>query len=179
MSRIGKKGIAVPKGVKVEVNGVHLVVQGPAGRLERDLHPLTSVTVENNTVVVARKGDDSQAKSMHGLTRTLIQNMVSGVVTPFKRTLEITGVGYRAELKGKILNLQLGLSHEVNHPIPDTVTCAVEKQVTVHLTSPNKELLGQTAAEIRGYRRCEPYKGKGVKYAGEKILRKEGKTGAA
>lgn len=179
MSRIGKKGIPLPKGVKVETNGLHVTVSGPAGKLERDLHPLVSIKVENNTVLVERKGDDGLAKSMHGLTRTLIQNMITGVVTPFKKSLEITGVGYRAELKGKLLNLQVGLSHEVNHPIPDTVTCTVEKQVTVHLSSPDRELLGQTAAEIRAYRRCEPYKGKGVKYVGEKILRKEGKTGAA
>lgn len=179
MSRIGKKGVPLPKGVKVEINGEHIVVQGPAGRLERDPHPLVSVTVENNVVQVTRKGDDSLSRSMHGLTRTLIQNMVTGVVTPFKKSLEITGVGYRAELKGKFLNLQVGLSHEVNHPIPDSVKCVVEKQVTVHLESANKELLGQTAAELRAYRKCEPYKGKGVKYVGEKILRKEGKTGAA
>jgi large subunit ribosomal protein L6 len=179
MSRIGKKAIPLPKGVKVEVNGVHIVVSGPAGKLERDLHPAVDVKVVDNSVSVERKNDESAARSMHGLTRTLIQNMITGVVTPFKKTLEITGVGYRAELKGKALNLQVGLSHEVNHPIPDSVTCVVEKQVTVHLTSPNKELLGQTAAEIRAYRPCEPYKGKGVKYQGEKILRKEGKTGAA
>jgi large subunit ribosomal protein L6 len=179
MSRIGKKGIPLPKGVKVDVKGSHVAVQGPAGKLERDLHPLVSVKVENNVIVVERRGDESIARSMHGLTRTLIQNMITGVVTPFKKSLEITGVGYRAELKGKFLNLQVGLSHEVMHPIPDSVTCTVEKQVTVHLTSPDREQLGQTAAEIRAYRRCEPYKGKGVKYVGEKILRKEGKTGAA
>lgn len=179
MSRIGKKGIPLPKGVKVEVKGQTVSVTGPAGRLEREVHPLASVKVENNMVIVERKGDESLAKSMHGLTRTLVENMMIGVVTPFKKSLEITGVGYRAELKGKFLNLQVGLSHEVNHPIPDGVKCVVDKQVTVHLESPNKELLGQTAAEIRGYRKCEPYKGKGVKYVGEKILRKEGKTGAA
>jgi large subunit ribosomal protein L6 len=116
---------------------------------------------------------------MHGLTRTLIDNMIKGVVTPFKKSLEISGLGYRAELKGSFLNLQVGLSHEVDHPIPPGVTCTVEKQVAVNLSSPDKELLGQTAAEIRSYRTCEPYKGKGVKYTGERILRKEGKTGAA
>jgi large subunit ribosomal protein L6 len=179
MSRIGKKGIAMPKGVKVEVNGVHLAVQGPAGRLERDIHPLVLVKVEDNNVLVERKGDDRIARSMHGLTRTLVSNMVQGVVTPFKKSLEISGVGYRAELKGKVLNLQVGLSHEINHPIPDGVKCVVDKQVVVHLESANKELLGQTAAEIRAYRPTEPYQGKGIKYVGEKVLRKEGKTGAA
>src|SRR5947209_3117068 len=113
MSRIGKKGIPLPKGVKVEVNGVHVLVQGPAGKLERDLHPSVGVKIENNTVLVERKTDDRIARAMHGLARALIANMVQGVVAPFKKSLEITGVGYRAELKGNLLNLQVGLSHEV------------------------------------------------------------------
>jgi large subunit ribosomal protein L6 len=179
MSRIGKKAIPLPKGVKVEINGQHLVVQGPAGRLERDVPPSITVKVEDGAAIVERKNDDRDTRAMHGLIRSLMANMVAGVVNPFKKSLEITGVGYRAELKGQVLNLQVGLSHEVNHPIPKGVTCQVEKQVLVHLSSPDKELLGQTAAEIRGYRKCEPYKGKGIKYVGEKILRKEGKTGAA
>jgi large subunit ribosomal protein L6 len=179
MSRIGKKGIPLPKGVKVDVSGAHVSVQGPAGKLERDLPLGISVKVENNTVIVERKGDDRVQRAMHGLVRALINNMVQGVVTPFKKSLEISGVGYRAELKGSLLNLQVGLSHEVNHPIPKVVKCTVEKQVLVHLESPDKEVLGQCAAEIRGYRKCEPYKGKGIKYVGERILRKEGKTGAA
>jgi large subunit ribosomal protein L6 len=179
MSRIGKKGVPIPKGVTVSVNGVHVSVQGPAGKLERDFHPAVNVKVENNTVLVARANDERQAKSMHGLTRTLIANMITGVVTPFKKSLEISGVGYRADLRGKILNLQVGLSHEIDYPIPTNVTCTVDKQVVVHLASPDRELLGQTAAEIRAFRRCEPYGGKGIKYVGEKILRKEGKTGAA
>lgn len=178
MSRIGKMPVQLPAGVKVEVKGVHLVVSGPKGKLERDLHPLVAVAVENNQLVVKTKTDDRIARSMHGLTRTLVANMVQGVVEPFKRTLEITGVGYRAELKGDVLNLQLGLSHEVNQKIPRGLTCVVEKQVTVHITSPDKELLGKFAAEVRAYRPCEPYKGKGVKYQGERIRRKEGKTGA-
>lgn len=179
MSRIGKKSIPLPKGVKVELQGPHIVVQGPSGRLERDLHPAVSVAVADGAVQITRRGDDRLSRSMHGLTRTLVDNMITGVMTPFKKSLEITGVGYRAELKGSVLNIQVGLSHEVDHPIPQNVTCTVEKQVTVHLSSPDRELLGQTAAEIRSYRKCEPYKGKGVKYAGERILRKEGKTGAA
>jgi large subunit ribosomal protein L6 len=179
MSRIGKKGIVLPKGVKVEANGVHVVVSGPAGKLERDIPPQITIKVEDNTVHVERKSDDRVQRAMHGLVRALLANMVQGVVSPFKKSLEITGVGYRAELKGSLLNLQVGLSHEVNHPIPKNVKCVVEKQVLVHLESPDKELLGQCAAEIRAYRKCEPYKGKGIKYVGEKILRKEGKTGAA
>jgi large subunit ribosomal protein L6 len=178
MSRIGNKPIAVPPGVKVSVEGVHLTVQGPKGTLERDLNPLVEVKVEGSTVTVNRRSDERLARSMHGLTRTLVGNMVAGVVEPFKRSLEITGTGYKAELKGSALNLQVGLSHEVNHPIPKAVTCTVEKQTMVHLVSPDKELLGQVAAQIRAYRPTEPYKGKGIKYVGERVLRKEGKTKA-
>lgn len=175
MSRIGNKTIPVPSGVKVDINGVHIKVQGPKGTLERDIHPAVGVKVQDGQLVVERKNDERLARSMHGLTRTLLSNMVRGVVDPFKKSLEISGVGYRAELKGDKLNLQVGLSHEINHPIPTSVSCTVEKQTVVHLTSPDKELLGQVAAEIRAYRPTEPYKGKGVKYAGERVLRKEGK----
>jgi large subunit ribosomal protein L6 len=178
MSRIGRKSIPLPKGVTVTVSGLHLTVKGPKGTLERDLHPLVTVKVGADGVDVARVNEERLAKSMHGMTRTLIANMVHGVVTPFSKTLEINGVGYRAELKGSNLDLQLGLSHDVHHPIPKTVTCVVDKQTTVILTSPDKELLGQVAAEIRAYRKSEPYKGKGIKYQGERVRRKEGKTGA-
>jgi len=178
MSRIGKKPIPLPAKVAVKVAGDQIEVKGPAGTLTRTLHPDVSVRIEGNTVFVERKTDARTASAVHGLTRTLVENMVAGALKPFEKTLEITGVGYRAELEGKVLKLQLGLSHEVRHPIPDTVVCKVDKQVTVLLSSPNKELLGQTAAEIRGYRKAEPYKGKGIKYLNEKIRRKEGKTGA-
>lgn len=178
MSRIGKKPIKLPKGVKVTVTGQHIKVEGPAGKLERDLNPLVEVKVDGETVSVLRKGEDRVSRGVHGLTRTLVDNMVQGAAKPFERVLEISGVGYRAELEGKVLKLQLGLSHEVRHPVPADVTCKVEKQVTIQLSSPNKETLGQMAAAIRKYRPAEPYKGKGVKYAGERIRRKEGKTGA-
>ncbi len=178
MSRIGKKPIPVPKGVTVTINGMHLVVQGPKGKLERDLPPHVEVKVEDGQLLVLKVGNARQADAMHGLARALIGNMVDGVVTPFKKSLEISGVGYRAELKGPALNLQVGLSHEVNHPIPTGVTCAVEKQTLVHLESCDKDLVGRVAAEIRAYRPCEPYNGKGIKYQGERIRRKEGKTGA-
>lgn len=179
MSRIGRKGILVPKGVRIEINGSRISVQGPHGKLERDLHPSVSVKVDGDQLLVERKDEERIARSMHGLTRTLLANMVQGVVTPFAKSLEITGIGYRAELKGDVLNILVGFAHEVDHPIPTGVSCKVEKQTLVHLASFDKELLGQTAAEIRGYRRCEPYKGKGIKYVGERIRRKEGKTGAA
>ena len=178
MSRIGKKPISLPKGVTVEVNGVHVTVKGPKGTLEREVNPLVKITVLDGAVEVERPSEDRTARSMHGLVRSLVGNMVDGVQSPFKRSLEISGVGYRAELKGGHLNLQVGLSHDVNHPIPTGVSCTVEKQVIVHLESPDKELVGRVAAEIRAYRPCEPYKGKGIKYVGERVRRKEGKTGA-
>jgi large subunit ribosomal protein L6 len=178
MSRIGKKPIKLPKGVKATVNGVHLAVEGPAGKLERDLHPAVEVKVADGQITVTRKNEDRVTRSVHGLTRTLIDNMVQGAGKPFERVLEISGVGYRAELQGSALKMQLGLSHDVIHPIPAAVKCKVDKQVVITLTSADKELLGQVAAEIRRYRPAEPYKGKGVKYAGERIRRKEGKTGA-
>ncbi|MCB9645294.1 MAG: 50S ribosomal protein L6 [Deltaproteobacteria bacterium] len=177
MSRIGKKPMVLPKGVTVAVDGVQVKVAGPKGTLVRELHPSVKVKVEDGQVVIERAVEDRIARGQHGLSRTLISNMIQGVVEPFKKSLEITGVGYRAELKGALLNLQVGLSHDVNHPIPAEVTCQVEKMTVVHLTSPNKELLGRVAAEIRAYRPCEPYKGKGIKYVGERIRRKEGKTG--
>jgi len=178
MSRIGKKPIAILAKVKVAVNGVHLVVEGPLGKLERDLHPAVEVKVEDGKLLVDRRGEDRIARSVHGLTRTLVENMIQGVQKAYERTLEITGVGYRAEVIGQELRLQVGLSHEVRHPIPAGVTVKVDKQVTVTMTSSNKELLGQVAAEVRGYRKAEPYKGKGIKYSDEKVRRKEGKTGA-
>ena len=178
MSRIGKKPVSIPKGVTVTVNGIHLTVKGPKGTLERDLPPHVEVKVEDGKVLVSRVGAEREANAMHGLARALINNMILGVVTPYKKSLEITGVGYRADLKGQALNLQVGLSHEVNHPIPSTVTCTVEKQVLVHLESVDKDLIGRVAAEIKAYRPCEPYNGKGIKYLGERVRRKEGKTGA-
>ncbi|MCB9655508.1 MAG: 50S ribosomal protein L6 [Deltaproteobacteria bacterium] len=178
MSRIGKKPIALPKGVTVTVGNGEVTVQGPKGSLSRQLHPGVRVTVTDGSVVVELAKDEREARAAFGLVRTLISNMVQGVSEPFKKTLEISGVGYRAELKGSLLNLQVGLSHEVNHPIPKEVVCVVDKQTTVHLTSANKELVGQVAAEIRAYRPCEPYKGKGIKYSDERVRRKEGKKTA-
>ncbi len=177
MSRIGKKPVDVPAGVKIELAGDVVKVQGPKGNLERRIPELVSAKIEGNQVIFERVNEERKARSQHGLSRTLVANMVAGVVTPFKQSLEITGVGYRAEMKGKVLNLQVGLSHDVNHPIPDGVDCKVDKQTVVHLESIDKELVGRVAAEIRAYRPCEPYKGKGIKYVGERIRRKEGKTG--
>ena len=177
MSRIGKKPVAMPKGVSVALDGSQIKVTGPKGTLVREIHSSVKVTMEDGQLMIERAGEDRIARGQHGLARTLVANMVQGVVEPFKKSLEIHGVGYRAELKGNLLNLQVGLSHDVNHPIPAEVQCQVEKMTVVHLSSANKELLGRVAAEIRAYRPCEPYKGKGIKYMGERIRRKEGKTG--
>ncbi len=177
MSRIGKQPVAIPAGVSIELKDGIMSVKGPKGALTRKLPPSVSIKVEAAEATVERADNSRVASSMHGLARTLLANMVTGVVEPFKKSLEIQGVGYRAELKGDKLNLQVGLSHEVNHLIPKTVTCQVDKMTMVHLTSPDKELVGRVAAEIRAYRPCEPYKGKGIKYVGERIRRKEGKTG--
>jgi large subunit ribosomal protein L6 len=177
MSRIGKQPVDIPAGVTVELADSIIRVKGPKGSLERKLPPSVAIKVEGAVATVERADESRASSSMHGLARTLLANMVTGVVEPFKKSLEIQGIGYRAELKGDKLNLQVGLSHEVNHPIPSTVTCQVDKMTMVHLTSPDKELVGRVAAEIRAYRPCEPYKGKGIKYVGERIRRKEGKTG--
>ena len=178
MSRIGKRPVAIPAKVKVAIDGSLVKVEGPKGKLQRECHPLVTIKIADGVLLVERRDNGREARSVHGLTRTLIDNMVRGVQDPFKKSLEITGVGYRAELLGSVLKLQVGLSHDVNHPIPAGVTCTVDKLVTIHLSSADKELLGQTAAELRAYRPAEPYKGKGIKYAGEKVRRKEGKTGA-
>jgi large subunit ribosomal protein L6 len=178
MSRIGKQPVKIPSGVKVEIKGVHVSVQGPKGKLEHDLPSQVTVKVEGEEVHVTRNGEDRVSRSMHGLARTLVANMVQGVVEPYKKSLEVSGVGYRAELQGKTLKLQVGFAHDILHPIPDGVTCTIDKQTTIHLEGPSKQTVGQTAAEIRAYKPCEPYKGKGIKYVGEQIRRKEGKTGA-
>lgn len=178
MSRIGNQPVQIPPGVTVEVKDWVATVKGPKGTLTRQLNPLATVEVEGAEIVVKRANESRQARGMHGLTRTLLANMVQGVVTPFEKNLEISGVGYRAELKGDILNLQLGLSHDVNHPIPAEVTCRVDRQTQVFLSACDKELVGQVAASIRAYRPCEPYKGKGIKYKGEQVRRKEGKKSA-
>lgn len=178
MSRIGKLPIQVPKGVEVKVSPDLIVVKGPKGSLERAIPPKVELKVEDGTVKVSPlDAGDRVSRSMYGLARTLVANMVQGVQEPFKKSLEVIGVGYRAELKGDKLNLQVGLSHDVNVHIPKEVNCKVDKLTTIHLESCNKELVGQLAAEIRSYRPCEPYKGKGIKYSDERVRRKEGKTG--
>lgn len=177
MSRIGRKEIEVPKGVEVKVAGGQVRVKGPKGELSKTIHPDVSVRVENGHVSVARSSEEKFHKSLHGMLRNEIKNMVVGVSQGYERVLEITGVGYRAQLQGKKLLLSLGYTHPIDFPLPAGIDAAVDKQTTVTLRGVDKYLVGQTAAKIRAMRKPEPYKGKGVKYAGERIIRKEGKTG--
>ena len=177
MSRIGKKPIVIPAGVKVALNGRTVKVEGPKGRLERELHDQVDVNIEADQIQVAPKELQS-GSALQGLTRTLVANMVEGVTKGFSKSLEINGVGYRAELKGPVLNLALGYSHPVEYPLPAGVTAEVEKQTKITLSGIDKELVGATAAKIRSFRPPEPYKGKGIKYADERIVRKAGKTGS-
>jgi large subunit ribosomal protein L6 len=177
MSRIGKKPVDIPSGVTVKLQANTLSVKGPKGELTRELHPKMVVKNEDGKITVERPSDHWLYRSLHGLTRTLINNMVLGVTTGFERVLEINGVGYKAEVKGNTVVLNMGYSHPVNFELPKGVQATVDKMTTIKLTSIDKELVGQVAANIRKVRKPEPYKGKGIKYAEETILRKEGKKG--
>ncbi len=176
MSRIGKKPIAIPSGVKVALGGSSITVEGPKGKLSRELSEAVTVKIEADQIQVAL-GDGQNGSSMQGLFRTLIANMVDGVANGFEKVLQISGVGYRADLKGKVLNLALGYSHPVEYPLPAGITAEVEKQTKITVRGIDKELVGATAAKIRSFREPEPYKGKGIAYADERIVRKAGKTG--
>ena len=177
MSRIGKLPIEVPKSVKISFTDSVLSVQGPNGSLTRQIMSVVALDIRDTAIEVTRCDDSTAARAAHGLTRTLINNMVVGVTKGFQRDLEINGVGYRAEVKGRDLVLALGYSHPVNFPIPDGISIDVEKMTKLSVKGFDKELVGQTAAKIRSFRSPEPYKGKGIKYADETILRKAGKTG--
>jgi large subunit ribosomal protein L6 len=177
MSRIGKKPIAVPAGVKVAQQGTTFTVEGPKGKLSRELNSKIDVTIEADQIVVTCPENSEKVDHLHGLTRTLVANMVEGVTKGFEKVLEINGVGYRAEAKGSVINLSLGYSHPIEYPLPSGITAEVEKQTKIFVRGIDKELVGATAAKIRSFREPEPYKGKGVKYANERILRKAGKTG--
>jgi large subunit ribosomal protein L6 len=178
MSRIGKLPVTVPQGVKVHVTDGRVRVEGPKGTLERQVEPEVTVAVEGGAVVVRKRADSRRARSLHGLTRVLVANMVEGVGKGFTRVLEINGVGYRAEARGDLLFLTLGYSHPIAFQLPKGITAKVERQVIVTLEGADRELLGQVAAAVRALRPPEPYKGKGVKYAGERIRRKAGKAAA-
>lgn len=178
MSRIGRKPIPIPSGVEVTLNGTHVVVKGPKGTLERDLVPDIAVTQEGDELIVTRPTDERQHRALHGLTRSLVNNMVVGVSDGFVRELEIVGVGYRATAQGpNRIELALGFSHPVHVDAPEGVTFEVPSPTRITVRGSNKELVGQVAANIRKIRKPEPYKGKGIRYAGERILRKAGKAG--
>ena len=175
MSRIGKKAVAVPAGVSVTVSGQNVAVKGPKGELKSALVELVTAKMENGAVDVKPRDESKLARSCWGMSRTMVQNMIKGVTEGYQKNLEISGVGFRAAVQGKTLQLQLGYSHDVNFAIPPGITIATPKPTEIVITGIDKQQVGQVAAEIRGYRPPEPYKGKGVKYAGEYIFRKEGK----
>ena len=177
MSRIGKKPIVIPAGVDVKLDGTKITVKGPKGTLTRELHPNMTVEVEGNTISVSRPNDNKENRSLHGLTRTLISNMVIGVNETFKKELEVNGIGYRCEVKGQELTLKIGYSHDVVMIAPEGVTVEVPNPNKVVISGPDKQKVGQFAANVREKRPPEPYKGKGIKYVDEYIRRKEGKAG--
>ena len=181
MSRIGKKPVPVPAGVTARVNGGMLSVKGPGGELSLKYHTAMKVVVDDAAaqIVVSRPDDERTNKALHGLTRSLVNNMVAGVVKPFERKLEIVGVGYQASIGGKTLNLQVGYANVVKLPIPPIVKCTLPDNTHITLQSPDKQAVGQFAAVIRKVRPPEPYKGKGIRYEGEYVRRKAGKAFAS
>ncbi|MDO5784015.1 MAG: 50S ribosomal protein L6 [Eubacteriales bacterium] len=178
MSRIGRMPITVPEGVDVKIDGNTITVKGKNGTLTRDIHPAMKVAMEGNTITVTRPNDEKQNRSLHGLTRSLINNMVIGVTEGYKKVLEVNGVGYRVNKQGKTLTMNLGYSHPVIVEETGDIKIDVEGTNKIIISGPDKQKVGQFAAEVREKRPPEPYKGKGIKYADEVIRRKEGKTGA-
>jgi large subunit ribosomal protein L6 len=177
MSRIGKRPIPVPKAVTVTVDGSKVTVKGPKGELIRQINPAMTVAVHDGTVEVTRPSDEPEHKALHGLTRTLVANMVEGVTTGFKKELDIVGVGYKAETRPYGLQLALGFSHPVEYRAPQGIKLTAPQPTSIVIEGANKEIVGQVAAELRSLRPPEPYKGKGIKYVGEQIRRKAGKAG--
>ncbi len=178
MSRIGKKPIPVPSNVEISIDGSNIRVKGPKGELVRQIRPEISLKVEDGTLLVERSSEESQHRAYHGLTRALVANMVTGVTDGYRKTLDIIGVGYRAEKKGNTLVLTVGYSHQVTYPEPEGITLSTTSPTTVVVEGIDKQQVGQVAAEIRAVRPPEPYKGKGIRYTGEQVRRKAGKTGA-
>ena len=175
MSRIGKKPVAIPAGVQASINGGIIEVKGPKGTLSMPLADDISYAIEANEIRVSPANETKRARAFWGMQRTLVSNLVVGVSDGFTKVLEITGVGYRASVQGKTLKLQLGYSHDVNYDIPEGITIKTPDPTTVEISGSDRQKVGQVAAEIRRWRKPEPYKGKGIKYAGEYIFRKEGK----
>ncbi|MBL9136691.1 MAG: 50S ribosomal protein L6 [Verrucomicrobiales bacterium] len=176
MSRIGKLPISVPPKVKVEVASGRVKIEGPKGHLEFALPGGTTVAVDKGAIVVGRPDDSAQSKAFHGLTRAILNNMVRGVSEGYTKQLEIQGVGFKAAVQGKVINLSLGYSHPINYPIPDQIKVTVEENTKIRVEGPDRQMVGQVAAELRSFYPPEPYKGKGVRYVGEQVRRKEGKT---
>lgn len=176
MSRVGKRVIDIPGGVKVELKGRTVHVQGPKGKLDFTHHPRLKVSVSDKTVQVARPTDIQNDRALHGMTRALIQNMVHGVVSGYSKELEIEGVGFKAQLKGKVLQLNLGFTHPIEYQIPDGIEIKCISPIKLLISGIDKHMVGQVSAEIRGFHEPEPYKGKGIHYVGEQFRRKQGKT---
>ena len=179
MSRIGKKPVPLPKGVSAQIDGSRITVKGPKGEISRTLHAELALALEDDTVVVKRPSDEARHKALHGLTRTLVANMVEGVTNGFAKSLEIQGVGYKAEPKPFGVQLVVGFSHPVPYHAPQGIKITVTNNVLLKVEGIDKELVGQVAAELRNIRPPEPYKGKGVRYVGEQVRRKAGKTAQA
>lgn len=177
MSRIGLKPITIPAGVDVQINSNAVTVKGPNGTLSMDAHPNMAISVEGSEIIVSRPNDDKENRSLHGLTRSLIANMVTGVTEGFKKNLEVNGVGYRVQLQGKTLVMNLGFSHQVTMEAPEGIKIECPSANAIVISGADKQAVGQFAAQIREKRPPEPYKGKGIKYAEEHIRRKEGKAG--
>jgi len=177
MSRIGKQPVPIPSAVQVHVDGRAVTVKGPRGELRREVHPDMRLTLDDGKLIVTRPSDQPKHRALHGLTRALLANMVLGVENGFKKTLELQGVGYRAQQMGKNIQIAVGFSHPVDVQAPAGITLEVEGTSRIHVQGIDKELVGQVAAEIRGIRPPEPYKGKGIRYEGEHVRRKAGKAG--
>jgi large subunit ribosomal protein L6 len=179
MSRIGKKPIPIPQGVKVQLDGLTVRAEGPKGKLSQMVPDGLTPKMADGTLVIERSGEDRRVRALHGLARALVANMVTGVKDGFERKLEIVGIGYRAQMQGKSIQLALGYSHPVIFPLPEGVTAEIDRQVAITLRGPDKAVLGETAAKLRSLRKPDPYKGKGIRYAGEQVRRKVGKKAGA
>jgi large subunit ribosomal protein L6 len=179
MSRIGKQPIPIPQGVKVQIDGDVVRAEGPKGKLAQPVPSGLRAQVDDGRVVITRAGDDRRVRALHGLTRALLANMVRGVQAGFEKKLEIIGIGYRAQMQGRNIQLALGYSHPVIFPLPETITAEIDKQTLITVRGPDKALVGQTAAKLRALRNPDPDKGKGIRYAGEVVRRKVGKKAGA
>jgi large subunit ribosomal protein L6 len=179
MSRIGRKPVTIPQGVKIQVENGTVRAEGPKGKLMQPVPSGLSATLEKDQLVISRSGDDRKIRALHGLTRALVANMVTGVKDGFERKLDIVGIGYRAQMQGRAIQLALGFSHPVIFPLPEGITAEIERQVAITLRGADKALLGQTAAKLRALREPDPYKGKGIRYSNEVVRRKVGKKAGA